>query len=143
MEEYTTLLRCLKIQVDKAYSRAVNVSTLKRNLILAHPDMKKRVDVFALSIYRLIVFLKVLGHVDEAVSDLKIHRMCAILASMISQPLLESRQSFLSGIFRELFPIERISGHTEARRHFRGKMDSDSPKSLRRGSRMESPLDGP
>ncbi|MBA0671788.1 hypothetical protein Goklo_024059 [Gossypium klotzschianum] len=37
---------------------------------LAHPDMKKRVDVFALSIYGLIIFPKVLGHVDEAVSNL-------------------------------------------------------------------------
>ncbi|MBA0575178.1 hypothetical protein Golob_024440, partial [Gossypium lobatum] len=71
VEEYTTLLQCLKIQADKAYSRAVNVPTfLKRDLILAHPDMKKRVDVFSLSIYGLIVFPKVLGHVDETVSDL-------------------------------------------------------------------------
>ncbi|MBA0607953.1 hypothetical protein Godav_020211 [Gossypium davidsonii] len=29
-----------------------------RDLILAHPDTKKRVDVFALSIYRLIIFPK-------------------------------------------------------------------------------------
>ncbi|KAK5784797.1 hypothetical protein PVK06_039331 [Gossypium arboreum] len=32
--------------------------------------MKKRVDVFGLSIYGLVVFPKALGHVDEAVSDL-------------------------------------------------------------------------
>ncbi|MBA0785108.1 hypothetical protein Gotri_025297, partial [Gossypium trilobum] len=38
--------------------------------ILAHPDTKKRVDVFALSIYDLVVFPKALGHVDEAVTDL-------------------------------------------------------------------------
>ncbi|MBA0844973.1 hypothetical protein Goarm_022771 [Gossypium armourianum] len=30
----------------------------------------KRVDVFALSIYRLVIFLKDLGHIDEAVFDL-------------------------------------------------------------------------
>ncbi|MBA0730118.1 hypothetical protein Golax_022804 [Gossypium laxum] len=29
-----------------------------RDLILAHPDMKKRVDFFALSIYGLVVFPK-------------------------------------------------------------------------------------
>ncbi|MFQ6631082.1 hypothetical protein Gotur_009902, partial [Gossypium turneri] len=40
------------------------------NLILAHPDIKKRVDIFALSIYGLVVFPKALGHVDEAASDL-------------------------------------------------------------------------
>ncbi|KAK5833786.1 hypothetical protein PVK06_017644 [Gossypium arboreum] len=41
-----------------------------RDLILAHPDSKKRVDVFALSLYGLIIFPKALGHIDEAVSDL-------------------------------------------------------------------------
>ncbi|MBA0880161.1 hypothetical protein Goshw_006815 [Gossypium schwendimanii] len=32
--------------------------------------MRKRVDVFALSIYGLVVFPKALGHVDEVVIDL-------------------------------------------------------------------------
>ncbi|MFQ6654107.1 hypothetical protein Gotur_025209, partial [Gossypium turneri] len=41
-----------------------------RNLILAHPDVKKGVDIFALSIYGLVIFLKALGHVDEVVTDL-------------------------------------------------------------------------
>ncbi|MFQ6623073.1 hypothetical protein Gotur_003036 [Gossypium turneri] len=37
---------------------------------MTHPDAKKRVDVFALSIYGLVVYSKALGHVDEAVTDL-------------------------------------------------------------------------
>ncbi|MBA0789490.1 hypothetical protein Gotri_027417 [Gossypium trilobum] len=41
-----------------------------RDLIFAHPDTKKRVDVFALSIYELVIFPKVIGHIDEAVFDL-------------------------------------------------------------------------
>ncbi|MBA0858626.1 hypothetical protein Goshw_028852, partial [Gossypium schwendimanii] len=41
-----------------------------KDIILAHPDTKKRVDVFALSIYGLVVFPKALGHVDEVVTDL-------------------------------------------------------------------------
>ncbi|MFQ6657527.1 hypothetical protein Gotur_027160 [Gossypium turneri] len=45
------------------------ISSLK-DIILAHPDTKKRVDVFALSIYGLVIFPKVLGHIDEAVIDL-------------------------------------------------------------------------
>ncbi|MFQ6652650.1 hypothetical protein Gotur_024412 [Gossypium turneri] len=81
VEEYTTLLRCPRIQVDKVYSRAATVSTFTKKLtrifgmseqwvtarikqkgenrcipwrslrdqILAHPDTKKKVDVFALS----------------------------------------------------------------------------------------------
>ncbi|MBA0659907.1 hypothetical protein Goklo_011996 [Gossypium klotzschianum] len=73
VEEYTTLLCCLRIQAEKAYSRAANIPTfLKKliNLILLHPDMKKRVDIVTLSIYGLVIFPKALGHIDEAVSDL-------------------------------------------------------------------------
>ncbi|MFQ6657706.1 hypothetical protein Gotur_027268, partial [Gossypium turneri] len=102
VEEYTTLLRCLNIQAEKAYSRAANILTfLKklmsitgmseqwvaarikqkgdskciywkslRDLILTHLITKKRVDVFALSIYGLVIFSKALKHIDEAVSDL-------------------------------------------------------------------------
>ncbi|MBA0772501.1 hypothetical protein Gotri_007860 [Gossypium trilobum] len=102
VEEYTTLLRCPMMQTEKAYSKAINVSTfLKRlmsiigmseqwvaaqikqkgdskcilwkslrDLILAHLDTRKRVDVFSLSIYGLVIFYKELGHIDDAVSDL-------------------------------------------------------------------------
>ncbi|MFQ6652977.1 hypothetical protein Gotur_024605 [Gossypium turneri] len=102
IEEYVALLRCLKFQVDRVYSRAVNVPTFSKKLIgitgmseqwvttgikqkgdskcipwrslkdaiLTHPDVRKRLDVFALSIYGLVVFPKALGHVDEAVTDL-------------------------------------------------------------------------
>ncbi|MFQ6662568.1 hypothetical protein Gotur_030367, partial [Gossypium turneri] len=65
VEEYLALLRCSKIQVDRVYSRA----NLK-DIVLTHPDARKRVDVFALSIYGLVVFPKALGHVDESVADL-------------------------------------------------------------------------
>ncbi|MFQ6662031.1 hypothetical protein Gotur_029991 [Gossypium turneri] len=84
VEEYTALLRCSKIQVDKAYSRAANVAArIKqkgyskcipwknlKDLILGHPNTKKRVDVFALGIYSLVIFPKALVHVDEAITDL-------------------------------------------------------------------------
>ncbi|MFQ6630814.1 hypothetical protein Gotur_009926 [Gossypium turneri] len=33
MEEYAALLRCPRIQADKAYSRAVNVSTFVKKLM--------------------------------------------------------------------------------------------------------------
>ncbi|MBA0671902.1 hypothetical protein Goklo_023944 [Gossypium klotzschianum] len=33
VEEYMTLLRCSKIQVDRVYSRAVNVPTFLKKLI--------------------------------------------------------------------------------------------------------------
>ncbi|MBA0700866.1 hypothetical protein Goari_005532 [Gossypium aridum] len=41
-----------------------------KDLILAYPDTKKKVDVFALSVYGLVVCPKALGHIDEAVTNL-------------------------------------------------------------------------
>ncbi|MBA0754105.1 hypothetical protein Gogos_005400 [Gossypium gossypioides] len=102
IEEYTTLLRCPRVQMDKIYSRTANVLTFAKKLmkitgmseqrvtarikqkgenkcipwrslrdqILAHPDTKKKIDVFALSIYGLVIFPKALGHIDEVVTDL-------------------------------------------------------------------------
>ncbi|MBA0672332.1 hypothetical protein Goklo_029459 [Gossypium klotzschianum] len=54
---------------QKGDSKCIPWNSLK-DIILAHPDTKKRVDVFALSIYGLVIFLKALGHIDEAVTDL-------------------------------------------------------------------------
>ncbi|KAK5846014.1 uncharacterized protein LOC108477846 [Gossypium arboreum] len=102
MEEYTTLLRCPKVQVRKAYAKVFNGLTFAkklmnisgmnepwvttriqqkgdskcipwenlRNLVLTHPDERKRVDIFALSIFGLVIFPKALRNVDEAVTDL-------------------------------------------------------------------------
>ncbi|KAG8496428.1 hypothetical protein CXB51_007536 [Gossypium anomalum] len=41
-----------------------------RDLVLTHPDERKRVDIFALSIYGFVIFPRALRHVDEAVIDL-------------------------------------------------------------------------
>ncbi|MBA0730027.1 hypothetical protein Golax_025792, partial [Gossypium laxum] len=74
VEECTTLLRCPRIQADKAYSRAVSILTFLNKLIsitgMKHPNTKKMVDVFTLSIYGLVIFPKALWHIDEAVLDL-------------------------------------------------------------------------
>ncbi|MFQ6646205.1 hypothetical protein Gotur_019745 [Gossypium turneri] len=62
IEEYMALLQCSRIQGDRIYSKA--------DLILVHPDAKKKVDIFALIIYGMVMFPKALGHVDEVVTDL-------------------------------------------------------------------------
>ncbi|KAK5802527.1 hypothetical protein PVK06_030127 [Gossypium arboreum] len=41
-----------------------------KELIQTHPDEAKRVDIFALSLYGLMVFPRALGYVDEATTDL-------------------------------------------------------------------------
>ncbi|MBA0761342.1 hypothetical protein Gotri_024005 [Gossypium trilobum] len=53
----------------KGDSKCILWKNLK-DLILAHPNTKKKVDVFALSVYGLVVFPKALSHVDEAITDL-------------------------------------------------------------------------
>ncbi|KAL1152401.1 hypothetical protein V6Z11_A09G104700 [Gossypium hirsutum] len=102
LEEYTTLLRCPRIQGHKAYIRPVSLPTFAKKLVMiigmneqwavariqqksdskcvpwvvlkdlisTHPDVKKRADVLALSIYGMVIFLKALRHIDEAVADL-------------------------------------------------------------------------
>ncbi|MBA0788639.1 hypothetical protein Gotri_027370 [Gossypium trilobum] len=54
---------------QKGDNKCIRWKNLK-DIILAYPDMKKRVDVFALGIYGLVVFPKALGYVDEAVTNL-------------------------------------------------------------------------
>ncbi|MBA0636622.1 hypothetical protein Godav_029926, partial [Gossypium davidsonii] len=57
------------LDIKKGDSKSIPWKNL-RDLILAHPDVKRKVDVFALSVYGLVIFPKALGHVDEAVTDL-------------------------------------------------------------------------
>ncbi|MFQ6656671.1 hypothetical protein Gotur_026676 [Gossypium turneri] len=54
---------------QKGDNKCISWRNLK-DVVLTHPDTKKRVDVFALSIYGLVIFPKALRHVDEAVTDL-------------------------------------------------------------------------
>ncbi|MBA0696335.1 hypothetical protein Goari_002893, partial [Gossypium aridum] len=74
VEEYKTLLCFPRIQADKAYSRVANIPDFLKRLMsiteMTYLDTKKRVDIFALSIYGLVIFPKALGHIDEAASDL-------------------------------------------------------------------------
>ncbi|MBA0577022.1 hypothetical protein Golob_024315, partial [Gossypium lobatum] len=57
-----------------------------QDLILAHPNTKKRVDVFALSITGWLFSPKVLGNIDDAVLDLLNRlnkRVCVTLVSLV------------------------------------------------------------
>ncbi|KAG8474323.1 hypothetical protein CXB51_033541 [Gossypium anomalum] len=85
LEEYTTLLRCPRIQGYKAYVRPASLPTFTKKLVMITgmseqwavarvqqkgDNVKKRVDVLALSIYDMMIFPKALGHIDEVVADL-------------------------------------------------------------------------
>ncbi|MBA0635923.1 hypothetical protein Godav_025891, partial [Gossypium davidsonii] len=66
IEEYTVLLRCLRIQVDKIYSKAVNVLNF----------VKKLMNILGMSEQWVTAWIKhkgenkLLGYIDEAVTDL-------------------------------------------------------------------------
>ncbi|KAH1098829.1 hypothetical protein J1N35_015750 [Gossypium stocksii] len=115
VEEYSALLRCPRIQVDKVYSRANCIPTFVRklmnirgiskqwvtakikqkgeckcipwkalkDLILTHLDKKKKVDVFALSIYGLMIFPR------ESWRG-QIHRMCTVAIGLVPQSFPEA-----------------------------------------------------
>ncbi|KAK5825569.1 hypothetical protein PVK06_020421 [Gossypium arboreum] len=54
---------------EKGESKCIPWGALKE-LIQTHPDEAKRVDIFALSLYGLMVFPKALGYIDEVTTDL-------------------------------------------------------------------------
>ncbi|MBA0672798.1 hypothetical protein Goklo_024055 [Gossypium klotzschianum] len=54
---------------QKGDSKCIPWKNLK-DLILAHLNTKKKVDVLALSVYGLVTFTNALGHVNEAVTNL-------------------------------------------------------------------------
>ncbi|MFQ6655891.1 hypothetical protein Gotur_026243, partial [Gossypium turneri] len=61
--DYGDLPYLLDMKVDKHLFHAL--TQFWNPAYGSHPDTKKKVDVFALSIYGLVVFPKALGHVDE------------------------------------------------------------------------------
>ncbi|KAG8497867.1 hypothetical protein CXB51_007411 [Gossypium anomalum] len=90
----------ISIQIGKAYFRAANIPTFVKKLMnisgMVHPDLRKKVDIFALSIYGLVIFSKALRHINKVVADLfdrldkRITLVTAILAETFrSFPLKE------------------------------------------------------
>ncbi|MBA0575197.1 hypothetical protein Golob_027342, partial [Gossypium lobatum] len=151
IEEYTTLLRCLRIQVDKAYARVAYVPTLLKKLMNITGMSEQwvvaqiKVDIFALSIYGLVVFPKALGYVEEAVADLfdRLNKRVTPIPAILAETFRSLNACRRAGKGRKLLPIKRISGYTKTRRHHEGEMDDDSLKSPREGCRAESPMDDP
>ncbi|MBA0731293.1 hypothetical protein Golax_022947 [Gossypium laxum] len=58
-----------------------------KDIILAHPYVKKRVDIFPLSIYDLVIFPKALGHIDEVVTDLfdRLDKMVTLVPAILAE----------------------------------------------------------
>ncbi|KAG8485037.1 hypothetical protein CXB51_021608 [Gossypium anomalum] len=65
---------------EKGECKCISWDALK-GLILTHSDETKRVDVFVLSLYGLMVFPRALGYVDEATTDL-FHRLSKRVTSV-------------------------------------------------------------
>ncbi|KAG8496101.1 hypothetical protein CXB51_009123 [Gossypium anomalum] len=51
------------------YAALLHIDNVLRESVLSHPDILKRVNLFALAIYGLVIFPRVLGHIEVAVFD--------------------------------------------------------------------------
>ncbi|MBA0820422.1 hypothetical protein Gohar_028025 [Gossypium harknessii] len=88
--------QCVVAQIkEKGDSKCIPWKSLE-DLILVHPDTRKRVDVFAFSIYGLVIFPKALGHIDDIVLDLfdqldkrKVEKVSYLVFSEEYSPLKE------------------------------------------------------
>ncbi|KAG8500631.1 hypothetical protein CXB51_004478 [Gossypium anomalum] len=70
IEEYAALLRIDNVQFRKIYVKEPKPITFKKKLVrLTDMTDAWRVNLFALAIYGLVIFLKVLGHLEVAVFD--------------------------------------------------------------------------
>ncbi|MBA0655924.1 hypothetical protein Goklo_008341, partial [Gossypium klotzschianum] len=84
---------------------------------------KKRVNIFALSIYGLVIFLKALGHINDAISDLfdwldkRVTLVLAILAETFRY-LSACRRAGEGRFIEELLSAERICGYPQNKTTF-------------------------
>ncbi|MBA0876019.1 hypothetical protein Goshw_004405, partial [Gossypium schwendimanii] len=153
----------------KGDSKCIPWKNLK-NLILAHLDTKKKVYVFALSIYGLVVFPKALGHVDEAVTDLfdRLDRRVTPVPVILEETFRSLNacrkagggrfigcvQLLLAWFHSHFWKVDKVSyrvfsenysplkelAATPRRGHFGRKMDGNSSESTRGGHRVESSM---
>ncbi|KAG8498090.1 hypothetical protein CXB51_006735 [Gossypium anomalum] len=65
---------------EKGECKCISWDALK-DLILTHPDETKKINIFALSLYGLMVFPRALGYVDEATTEL-FHRLSKRVTSV-------------------------------------------------------------
>ncbi|KAG8489484.1 hypothetical protein CXB51_017526 [Gossypium anomalum] len=98
----------------KGECKGISWDALK-DLILTHPDETKKVDIFALSLYGLMVFPRALGYMDEATTNL-FHRLSKRVTSVLAI-LAETFRSLgacskagavTHGLVLQLLPIDGI-----------------------------------
>ncbi|MFQ6670570.1 hypothetical protein Gotur_035429 [Gossypium turneri] len=94
---------------QKGDSKCIHWKNLN-DLILAQPDTKKKVDVFSLSVYNLVVFPKALGHIDEAVTDLfgRLDKRVTPVPTILAETFRSLNEC------RRAVAFERDSSYTEA-----------------------------
>ncbi|KAG8480527.1 hypothetical protein CXB51_024592 [Gossypium anomalum] len=80
---------------QKGDSKCVPWENLK-DLILTHPDEKKRIEIFALSIYGLAIFPRVLRHVDDAKIDKVSYRVFSEGYSPLKEEIVMQRRDDIS-----------------------------------------------
>ncbi|KAG8482722.1 hypothetical protein CXB51_024164 [Gossypium anomalum] len=90
-----------------------------RESVLSHPDILKRVNLFALAIYGLVIFPRVLGHIEVPEYLSKgwkgtIYRMCTAAQCLDFKSFLKSRAHSIPHVFKNIrlarsLPQERMA----------------------------------
>ncbi|MBA0754781.1 hypothetical protein Gogos_021472, partial [Gossypium gossypioides] len=106
-----------------------------KDLILAHLDTRKKVDVFVLSIYGLVVFPKALGHVDEAVTDLfdRLDKGITPVPKILAETFRSLNECRRAGEGRFIGCAQLFLAWFHSHFWKVGKMDGNSSESLRGG----------
>ncbi|KAG8496843.1 hypothetical protein CXB51_008110 [Gossypium anomalum] len=142
-----------------------------RESVLSHPDILKRVNLFALAIYGLVIFPRVLGHIEVAVFDFferlkqgvnpvptilaetfrslstveglerTIYRMCTAAQRLDFESFLESRAHSIPHVFKNIRPARSLPQERVAERNHRATLGISVSESSRRGYNVESTLD--
>ncbi|KAG8478916.1 hypothetical protein CXB51_028749 [Gossypium anomalum] len=166
IEEYAALLRIDNVQFGKIYVKEPKPLTFRKNLresVLSHPDILKRVNLFALAIYGLVIFPRVLGHIeaktrsqpcpDYLSRDIQvleylskgwkgtIYRMCTAAQRLDFESFLESRAHSIPHVFKNIRPARSLPQERVAERNHRATLGISVSESSRRGYNVESTLD--
>ncbi|KAG8480340.1 hypothetical protein CXB51_024697 [Gossypium anomalum] len=136
-----------------------------RESVLSHPDILKRVNLFALAIYGLVIFPRVLRHLEVAAKtrsqpcpdylsrDIQvpeylskgwkrmIYRMCTAAQCLDFESFLESRAHSIPHVFKNIRPARSLPQERMAERSHRATLGISFSESSRRGYKVESTLD--
>ncbi|KAG8500217.1 hypothetical protein CXB51_003604 [Gossypium anomalum] len=111
-----------------------------RESVLSHPDILKRVNLFALALYGLVIFPRVLGHIEVAVFDFFERLKQGV--NPVPTILAETFRAYsIPHVFKNIRLARRLPQERMAERSHRATLGISLSESSRRGYNVKSTLD--